>query len=47
MTIHVIEDTARHAGHIDIVRELIDGMTGDHRRADPGEAIPARPGQEP
>ena len=41
--IHVIEDTARHAGHADIMRELIDGMTGDHRRADPGEAIPARP----
>ena len=30
--IHVIEDTARHAGHADIVPELIDGMTGDHRR---------------
>lgn len=29
--IHMIEETARHAGHIDIVRELIDGTTGDHR----------------
>ncbi len=29
--IHMIEETARHAGHADIVRELIDGMTGDHR----------------
>jgi uncharacterized damage-inducible protein DinB len=29
--IHMVEETARHAGHIDIVRELIDGMTGDHR----------------
>jgi hypothetical protein len=29
--IHMIEETARHAGHMDIVRELIDGMTGDHR----------------
>jgi len=28
--IHMIEETARHAGHMDIVRELIDGMTGDH-----------------
>ena len=28
--IHMIEDTARHAGHMDIVRELIDGATGDH-----------------
>lgn len=30
--IHMIEETARHAGHLDIVRELIDGITGDHRR---------------
>jgi hypothetical protein len=30
--IHMIEETARHAGHMDIVRELIDGTTGDHRR---------------
>ncbi|MGX1880687.1 DinB family protein [Streptomyces sp. NPDC055287] len=27
--IHMLEDTARHAGHMDIVRELIDGATGD------------------
>jgi uncharacterized damage-inducible protein DinB len=26
--IHMIEETARHAGHMDIVRELIDGATG-------------------
>jgi len=26
--IHLIEETARHAGHIDILRELIDGKTG-------------------
>lgn len=26
--IHMIEETARHAGHADIVRELIDGATG-------------------
>jgi hypothetical protein len=25
---HMIEETARHAGHADIVRELIDGETG-------------------
>ena len=30
--IHMIEDTVRHAGHMDIVRELIDGATGDHPR---------------
>jgi hypothetical protein len=29
--IHMLEETARHAGHVDIVRELIDGTTGDHR----------------
>jgi uncharacterized damage-inducible protein DinB len=28
--IHMIEETARHAGHIDILRELLDGATGDH-----------------
>jgi hypothetical protein len=26
--LHMIEETARHAGHADIVRELIDGRTG-------------------
>jgi uncharacterized damage-inducible protein DinB len=26
--LHMIEETARHAGHADIVRELIDGTTG-------------------
>jgi uncharacterized damage-inducible protein DinB len=31
--IHMIEETARHAGHVDILRELIDGTTGDHRPA--------------
>jgi uncharacterized damage-inducible protein DinB len=27
--VHMIEETARHAGHLDVVRELIDGTTGD------------------
>jgi hypothetical protein len=26
---HMIEETARHAGHLDIMREAIDGKTGD------------------
>ncbi len=26
--IHMVEETARHAGHADIMRELIDGATG-------------------
>ncbi len=29
LLIHVLEDTARHGGHMDILRELIDGSTGD------------------
>ncbi|MGW1717665.1 DinB family protein [Streptomyces sp. NPDC002156] len=27
--LHLIEETARHNGHLDIVRELADGVTGD------------------
>jgi hypothetical protein len=26
--LHLLEETARHAGHADILRELIDGQTG-------------------
>ena len=26
--LHMIEETARHAGHLDLARELIDGTTG-------------------
>jgi hypothetical protein len=29
----MIEETARHAGHTDILRELIDGRTGDQQRS--------------
>jgi hypothetical protein len=28
ITIHMIEETARHNGHADIMRELLDGTTG-------------------
>ena len=28
VVLHVIEETARHACHLDVVRELIDGRTG-------------------
>jgi hypothetical protein len=28
MLAHLIEETARHAGHADILRELVDGRTG-------------------
>jgi uncharacterized damage-inducible protein DinB len=27
--VHMIEETARHAGHLDLMREAIDGRTGD------------------
>jgi hypothetical protein len=26
--LHLIEETARHNGHLDILRELADGVTG-------------------
>lgn len=28
MLIHLVEETARHAGHLDIIRELLDGKKG-------------------
>jgi hypothetical protein len=28
VVLHMIEETARHAGHLDIARELLDGPTG-------------------
>ena len=28
VVLHVIEETARHAGHLDLARELLDGRTG-------------------
>jgi hypothetical protein len=28
IALHMIEETARHAGHLDIVRELLDGCVG-------------------
>ncbi|MEU1125696.1 DinB family protein [Streptomyces sp. NPDC005899] len=28
--VHMLEDVLRHAGHMDILRELIDGATGSH-----------------
>jgi hypothetical protein len=27
--VHLIEETARHAGHLDVMREQLDGSTGD------------------
>ncbi len=26
--LHVLEETARHAGHLDLIREMVDGDTG-------------------
>ena len=28
MMVHVLQDTTRHAGHADILREQLDGRTG-------------------
>jgi len=28
VVLHVIEEVARHVGHVDIARELLDGATG-------------------
>jgi hypothetical protein len=28
LLLHLIEETARHNGHIDILREVADGVTG-------------------
>lgn len=30
--VHMVEETARHAGHLDVLRELVDGQTGDPPR---------------
>lgn len=27
--VHMLEETARHAGHLDLLRELLDGLTGE------------------
>ena len=32
VVLHIIEETARHAGHLDIARELLDGQTRLGRR---------------
>lgn len=29
LLVHMLEETARHAGHLDLMREQIDGRTGD------------------
>ncbi len=28
MVLHMLEETARHAGHLDLIRELLDGQRG-------------------
>jgi hypothetical protein len=44
--LHVIEETARHTGHADIVRESVDGATGFPLRA-AAEGWPATPWLQP
>lgn len=29
--IHMVEETARHCGHLDVMREQLDGAVGDHQ----------------
>ncbi|HVV36053.1 MAG TPA: DinB family protein [Acidimicrobiales bacterium] len=41
--VHIVEETARHAGHADIVRESIDGATGFRLLADYETALGNRP----
>ncbi|MCL1595611.1 MAG: DinB family protein [Actinomycetia bacterium] len=31
--VHMVEETARHAGHADLIRESIDGEVGDFRKS--------------
>jgi hypothetical protein len=28
MVLHMLEETARHAGHLDAIRDLLDGTKG-------------------
>lgn len=44
--LHLIEETARHAGHADIVRESLDGATG-HELLAAAEGWPATPWVQP
>jgi uncharacterized damage-inducible protein DinB len=39
LLVHMVSETARHAGHADIVRETIDGQTG-RRPGDPNADFP-------
>jgi hypothetical protein len=41
VVLHMIEETARYAGHLDIARELLDARPGSGR-ADRPDAIPFR-----
>ncbi len=41
IVVHVVAESRRHAGHADIVRELVDGTAGlrpDHDNLPPGDA---------
>jgi len=29
VVLHLIEETSRHNGHLDLLREMADGVTGD------------------
>jgi hypothetical protein len=29
IALHMLEETARHNGHVDLLRESVDGLTGE------------------
>ena len=38
--VHMVEETGRHCGHLDIIRELLDGVTGEERSGPAGGGGP-------
>ena len=44
MIIHMVEETARHAGHLDAMRELLDGQKGYYDRRCAASRVRADPG---
>ncbi len=47
VVLHLIEETARHAGHADVVRESIDGASMYELIGQPHEGQPGRSGSNP
>jgi hypothetical protein len=43
--VHMLEETARHAGHLDIMREAIDGKSATYRPTIRGCSVRTTPAQ--